>query len=371
MLVPDLLADVFKPGLDLQLGFRRSRLRPRFVDLIEPVGLDPADHAPQAVAPAHFQAHLIGQTAGGKDPHGVVAGQIAAPADHFLALHRHRAPVEPELGPDAPGVGRPALQTHRHARGNPLVAIDPRRPIEIVDHQVQVPVPVQVRQGHAVRDGARVEAPGLADLLERQVSPIPKRHLRNFEAAVHLPQIELFERREFFRRPDLLAAPGHIRIHRVEFVAGSDQQILVAIQIDIEENRRPGPFRGSSATQTGDLGIGPVTAIQEQGVPRVLRAVFDFADGQIKAGQIADLVVALLMVGTQHVQDEEVVKTVAIDVGKIDAHGKNTRVAQGQAGNGPKSALAGVDPDAVGRLEIVADINIGSAIAIQVSEHHR
>src|SRR5229473_7265182 len=130
MLVPDLLADVFKPWFRFRFGFGRSRLRPRFVDLIEPVGFDPADYAPQAVAPAHFDAHLIGQTAGGKDPHGVVAGQIAAPADHFLALHRHRPAVEPELGPDAPGVGRPALQTHRHARADPVVAIDPGHPVE-------------------------------------------------------------------------------------------------------------------------------------------------------------------------------------------------------------------------------------------------
>src|SRR6266571_1575329 len=77
------------------------------------------------------------------------------------------------------------------------------------------------------------------------------------------------------------------------------------------------------------------------------------------------------MVRTQHVQDEEVVITVAVDVGKIDAHGKNARVAQSEARKGLESAFAGIDPDAVGRLEIVADIDIGSAIAVHIAKHHR
>ena len=86
--------------------------------------------------------------------------------------------------------------------------------------------------------------------------------------------------------------------------------------------------------------------------------------------QNSTLIVALLMMTTQHVHDKEVVITIAIDIGKIDAHGINAGVTQSQAVNGPKLACAGVDPDAVGRVEIVTNVNIGSAIAVHVSKHH-
>ncbi len=73
----------------------------------------------------------------------------------------------------------------------------------------------------------------------------------------------------------------------------------------------------------------------------------------------------------EHIEHENVVVTVAIDVGKIDAHGKKSQLAKRQARQRAKSAFALVDPDAVGRVKIIADVEIGKPIAVDIAEHHR
>ena len=74
------------------------------------------------------------------------------------------------------------------------------------------------------------------------------------------------------------------------------------------------------------------------------------------------LIVALLMMTTQHAHDKEVVITIAIDIGKIDAHGINARVTQSQAGDGPKLAFAGVDPDAPESVRLAVAVANSSAM---------
>ena len=46
------------------------------------------------------------------------------------------------------------------------------------------------------------------------------------------------------------------------------------------------------------------------------------------------------------------------------------RNAQGQIGQRAKVAVAVVEPDAVGRLEIVADVDVGRAVAVEVAKNH-
>src|SRR5213078_4768618 len=91
-----------------------------------PVRLHPADHASLPAAPFHFNPHFIGQTARGTTPHGIVARQITAAADHFLTLHRCRASVQPDLRADAPRVGLKSFQNNGDSRRNALIAVNSR-----------------------------------------------------------------------------------------------------------------------------------------------------------------------------------------------------------------------------------------------------
>src|SRR5687767_14075832 len=75
------------------------------------------------------------------------------------------------------------------------------------------------------------------------------------------------------------------------------------------------------------------------------------------------------MIAREHVADEEVVVAITIDVGEIDAHGKAAGVAQSQRSHRAKTAVAIVDPDAVRRAEIIANIKVRRAVPVDVPEH--
>jgi hypothetical protein len=81
--------------------------------------------------------------------------------------------------------------------------------------------------------------------------------------------------------------------------------------------------------------------------------------------------VLFLMVRAQHVDHEKINIPVAIDVRKIDAHGKSARVPDGQVRSGAKVSATIVDPDAIRRKKVVAHINIRRAVAVDVTKHRR
>src|ERR1043166_340215 len=152
-------------------------LRPFLLDLVNPVGSPPFDHAPLAAPPAHLQSHRVALAPRSKHPHRIVARQIPPSADHLLALHPHRSPIQPDLRPDPSRVRPQTPQPHRHARRVALVAIHPRSPVQIVHHHVQVPVPVQITQTHPVRYALGVKSPFVAHIFKRQIASIAKSHI--------------------------------------------------------------------------------------------------------------------------------------------------------------------------------------------------
>src|SRR5262245_48105634 len=74
---------------------------------------------------------------------------------------------------------------------------------------------------------------------------------------------------------------------------------------------------------------------------------------------------------TQHIAYKKIVRAIAVDIGEVNAHCEVARGADGVRGDGAEAPFAVVDPDAVGSLKIVADINIGMPVGIDVAEHNR
>ena len=275
--MPEPVADVLEHrgrgrwggGIDPAL---RYGLRPgigRLENLIEAVGPGVGDGAAATAAPSHINAQPVCEAAGRKDALGLVAGQISAAAHHLLALG-DRSAADRDAGADAGRVGWPAFEPHRHARGGRFVAVNPERAVEVVDDEVQVPIIVQVGQGHAVSDADLVKAPGRAALRERQV------------AAIAEGQFRLPERRQHEQFPGNLRggigslgrdARLGIAILGVEHVTGAGQHVLEAIEVHIQEEDRPVPFAVVQPGIRGNFGIGAVASIPLQRRPVQLWAV--------------------------------------------------------------------------------------------------
>src|SRR5688500_16754233 len=65
--------------------------RRRFVDFIKTIRLNAIYYRLSPAPPGYLESHFVGETAGGKDAHHLIPGKIAPAANHFLALHFHRA----------------------------------------------------------------------------------------------------------------------------------------------------------------------------------------------------------------------------------------------------------------------------------------
>src|SRR3954466_8618918 len=72
----------------------------------------------------------------------------------------------------------------------------------------------------------------------------------------------------------------------------------------------------------------------------------------------------------KHIENEEIIEAIAVDIGEINAHREEAGLAQSQAIDGAKSAASLVEPDAVGTIKVVADVNIGKTVAIDIANHH-
>ena len=75
------------------------------------------------------------------------------------------------------------------------------------------------------------------------------------------------------------------------------------------------------------------------------------------------------MLRTEHVHHEKIVPSVPVDVGKINAHRREARLAQRQAGQRAEMAAPVVQPYPVGGTEIIADVNIRCPVTVEVAKH--
>ena len=159
-----------------RLRHRRRTFRrpgPRFVNLVNPVGLHVPHHALLPAAPRHFKRHALAP-ARREDAQRVRPGKIKAPAGRFLALHGKGAAQQLDFPADALGVGRPALQAHGHARGGAAVVIHAGDTAQVVHHNVQAAVIVQISQGDPIVQRRLIQSPLRPDLFEFQIAQIAK-----------------------------------------------------------------------------------------------------------------------------------------------------------------------------------------------------
>ena len=231
------------------------------------VGQGPFDAANCSTAPADLQ-NRRGVRAyrywNGENPEGLVAREIPSAGHHFLTLG-HGWGDQANLGSEARRVGGSPLEFHRDAGRGGLVAMHLNRAIDAIDHQVQIPVLIEVAQGHAEGQAFFAETPLGRLWLEGAITPVAEGQVGRAPLGIQFhPSLPLFwgEGAAGVLHPVL-----GIRIHQVIFEAIGNQQVFVAIEVDIQKDGAPTPITGREAGTEGCLDIAPSGSSEEEHVP--------------------------------------------------------------------------------------------------------
>ena len=133
-----------------------------------------------------------------------------------------------------------------------------------------------------------------------------------------------------------------VHVLGVPQIAVGDQKVLVAVQIHVEKPGRPRPLRGLHTGQLADLGVGSVASVEQQGVAHHLGAA-GIAIGH-RSLATAGLHLAPAVIAAEHVEDEDVVVAIAVDVRDVDPHRESARGPNGRVWDGPEPSIATVHP---------------------------
>ena len=310
-----------------------------------------------------------------------IHGGLEAPRRHLLQQLRPAARTAflyNDLRPDPRRVRARAAQ--RHGQVGVVVdlagavAVDRRRRVDVVHHQVERAAVVQVHVDGAVGEARLGEPPRVGHVRERQVAVVVKcvvgdRDLRH-----------VLEEREVLRGDPVPQG----RLHRlvadvidvIEVVGAAvnavgDEEVLVAVVVEVGEQRGPAPVGRLHAGEVADVAEAPPAAVQLQRVAGVLGMIPGaqphLEDREALGGRrrLEDA----LLVG-QHVEDRDVRPAVVVDVGRIDAHREPARVPRRRCDRLPKRAVAVVVVEKVVLLKIVGDVEIGAAVAIKIARDH-
>ena len=297
----------------------------------------------------------------GEGGQGGVSRQVAAPGPERPALPDPTR-EEADPGADSGPVGRPPLEPHRDAGPPGQVAEQQRLLVELVDHHVLVPVSVQVGQGHPVGDAENPEAP--ACLLEGGVPPVAEGDVALGQGRMVTADGAALAGLQAERADAVVAVP----VHHVEGEAVAGQQVLVAVEVHVQEYRAPGPAGGRHPGGQGRLGVGAVPPGQVEGVAVVAGPPPGRQDGGGPGVLLDQLGHPPCVLPAHHVQHHDVLVAVVVQVGEVHPHGGAAGVAQHPGRGLPEGSSAAVDPDAVGRGVVVAHVEVGKPVVVQVGE---
>ena len=226
-----------------------------------------------------------------------------------------------------------------------------------------------------------IHSPKPGGLLELKIAEVVKRNDGHIERRVETRVFDLALDESLtarFRIIDLgnLTAKALARSNlllRIEVlhifrVTGRNENVFVTVEINIQENRRPRPIGGRHSSIVGEFNESAVASVVEKGIAHDLRAVFDFTHGRGCGRLGKNLAFAEAKVAAEHVDYENVEIAGAIEVGEIDAHRAGADFTESKARRGAKMSVAIIEPNAIGRPIIVADIKVGKAVAVNITK---
>ena len=298
------------------------------------------------------------------------------PARRLLFLEELLCPApQRDLRADGEPIGARALEPHLQVmvRGERpgVVAIDERLLVDVVHDQIDRAVAVQVAIGSAARKTRRVEAPGRALVREGRVAPVAKRVVRQLGRAHRVDEPLEIHPRAARRLDHGFPAPQKCDVVLGRDVLGEPVRhvdVLVAVEIEIRDERAPAPVGSRHTRHLADVRERAVPVVQMEHVARelVMKVVAHlFLEPVPVLERSGGLEPALVV--RQHVRHIDVGPAVVVHVRDVQSHRRQTDIRHLLLEPLGEGAVALIDVEIVALEEVVGDVDVGPAVAVQVA----
>ena len=304
-------------------------------------------------------------------------GQIP-PIGRVIEVLLRAAGREDQRRSDPPSVGRLSLELYfQVVMGVVLrldVLVDGRGPVDIVDHQREPAVVVEIGVRRAIREARLVHSPFGRLVGKRQIGIVA-------EDIIGQPvAVELLQESQ----GTLVVSGSACTEHRglvVEIVGGfgvpvADEDVLIAIVVEIAEQGAPAPIGARHAREPSHVAEDhvpvrrdAVAQLQRVDVVRVAKPPATEIEATA-IGEIPAHAFLPLERGREHVHLEDVGPAVVIEVGDIDAHARKARVLEPGTGLVGERSVPVIDVEDIVGCDVVGDVDIGPAVVVHVRHHH-
>ena len=265
------------------------------------------------------------------------------------------------------------MEADENSRSARVVPIKRRRIHEVVHHDVQIPISVEIADSGPLRHGIHGEAPSLGNFFKSGIPTVAEGQVGRRQLGEGFDHFGDLRRRLQGAAPlGLGDAPRAVAILEIAPLSIGDEQVLEPIQVDVQDHRPPGPFAGFHPSLPGDIRPGAIAAVELQDVPLDLGPIRKPSGLAHHRGHARRLSLPPGPVATEHVHGEEIDMAIAIEIAEVDAHGKRGIAPQGHYRQFAKAQAMIwsrlVNPDAVRGVQVVADIQVGFPVARHILE---
>ena len=252
-----------------------------------------------------------------------------------------------------------------------VVAIDERSVVRIVHHEIEGAISVEVRVCRAVPEARSIQPPARRLIRESQVALIAigvVPQLRRGHRAGKTRVIDVLVLRRRFQC--LLVAQERNVILRRHVLGDSvgDVDVLVAIEVEIRDERAPAPVGARDAGHLPDVAERSVAVVQLQHVAHqlVMKAVLHF--GLVRAPSLERRRRAqAILVLRQHVRRIDVRPAVVVYVRDVQPHREIGEIGHLLVQLLGERAVVVVDVEIVALEEIVRYVDVRPPIAVDVA----
>ena len=160
-----------------------------------------------------------------------------------------------------------------------------------------------------------------------------------------------------------------ILIRQVAVDAVGDEDVLEAVEVVIGDKRAPTPIGGGHPGDLPDLAEDAVAVVAMEHVAHELMVEIVLEPALIRAPRVErrGRFQTPVLVG-QHVGDVDFGEAVVVDIGHVGAHRREADVAHPGFDLLTKRAVAVVDVEIIALEEIVRNINVEPAVAVDVAD---
>ena len=242
----------------------------------------------------------------------------------------------------------------------------------VVDHEIEVPVGVEVPQRRAEAHAEMIEPPPRALLGEAEVATIPEgvvgillRLARGPEPGGRVPVATLHDRGLGLLEVAVKEVTGHAigRIH-----------VQPSVIVEVAEEDGPGPIRGREPSLMGNLEEALTAAVEVDGVAHVL-AWRRIGQEPALLLHVTHANLVLVVSAARHIRRHEVGQAIVVQVARVGTHRvprrvwhrRSDHIGEGDLPGRPGRAIVLVK--VILAVKIVGDVEVRAAVLVVVPPH--